>query len=1112
MSRIKPIASLGLLSLLLLVLAMPMPAQTLYGSIVGLVEDPSGSVVPNAKVSATNKGTGLQLEATTDATGQFTIVNVPQGQYDLKIAAAGFKAAARTDLNVTVNTISRVDFKMEVGQVSDVVNVTADATQLQTDKADTHTEIRSDQVRNLPLPGYRNYQSLINLVPGATPAQFQNSITDSPGRSLTTNINGTNRNNNVTRIDGAASVNLWLPHHAGYVMPAEMVETVNITTTAGDAEQGMAGGASITLITKSGTNEFHGSGFWFHDNQRLRARNFFFTPTTVKPVSIFNNFGGTIGGPIKKNKLFFFYSYDNTKERRGAFGRYSVPTNQLRTGNFAGLQTIYDPDTAARGVAAARTPFPGNVIPGSRISPIAQRIQAFYPEANIAGEQVNNFAIGATPQFNRAYNDVKLNWQRNSNHMIWGRYGRMKALVGGTGVFGDGVGPAPGSDPGLGDTRVQNTSVGHNLTLGPTLLLDGVFGFQRQDQVVQGQDFGKDFETSLGLRGIGGPDPRQKGFPNINISGYNSFGVPGWMPLERIEESFTTSHNLRWLKQKHSFAFGFDGVLHRLNHWQPELGAGPRGAIDFNGGTTTNTGSFNNINAYAQFLLGQSNQMQKSIQHILSTGREFQFGFYASDRWQVNRKLTLNLGLRYEYYPLMGRSHGKGIERLDPETNLVYLGGRGNVPRSNGFTVSKKLVAPRIGLAYRLNDTTVIRSGYGMNFSPLPWSRPLRGFYPLVVNFAFPSNTANDYARTLAEGIPPVVGPDLSSGVVPLPAAADMRTPPLGRIDRGYIQSWNFTIEKRLPSSIVASIGYVGTNTIHQLGDLDINSGQVMGLGNAGRPYSSRFGRNIATLLWDGYLTTNYHGLQMQVRRQAKNLMLQGAYTWSKAINFADDEGWAGVTYNWQPAFRRNYAPSGFDRRHNFQMGYVYTLPVGKGQKWVTDGIAEKVIGGWQLAGTTAAYTGLPFTPSSPAGTLNLPGNAQTPDQLKLDVGRPELIGSNGTFYDTSAFSAVVLPAGTQCTPTNNSGCRFGSMGRNSLRNPGVLRHDLTLTKTFAAGADGRYTFRIGAEAFNFTNSRLSTGFASTDVTNVNFLRVLSTGGNGLGDERQFRLGLRIGF
>ena len=1091
--------SLVLLSAILLTLAItvaPVAAQTLYGSIVGQVEDQSGSVVPGAKVVVSNTATGLTYEATSDGSGNYTILNVLPGIYEIKISQQGFKGQTRTGASVTANTVNRTNFRMEVGALSEQITVAADAVQLQADKADTHTEITADMAKKMPLPGYRNYQSLINLVPGATPAGFQNSVTDTPMRSLRTNINGTNANNNVTRIDGAASVNLWLPHHAGYVMPQEMLETVNVTTTAGDAEQGMAGGAAITLVTKSGTNTFHGSAFWYHDNQHLRARNFFFTPTTVKPVSIYNNFGATIGGPIVKNKLFFFYSYDNTKQRSGAFGRYSVPTTDIRGGDFSNTGTIiYDPLSSP--IAANRTAFPDNRIPGIRISPIAQKIQAFYPIPNIAGAAQNNYAIGATPQFNRAYNDVKINFNRNASHTIWGRFGEMNALVGGKGIFGDGVGPAPGSDPGLGDTRVRNTSVGHSLTLSPTLLLDGVFGYQRQDQVVQGQDFGKDFSAQLGIPGIGGPDPRQQGFPNINVNGYNGFGVPGWMPLTRMEENFTTTHTLRWIKGKHNFAFGVDGVLFRMNHWQPELGAGPRGAFNFSGGVAANSGNFNNFNGYAAFLLDGPNNVQKSIQNILATTREYQFGFFFQDRFQVSRKLTVNFGLRYEYYPLMGRSNGKGIERLVPETNTVYLGGRGNVPRSNGFTVSKLNFAPRIGIAYRLDEKTVLRAGYGINYSPLPWSRPLRGFYPLTVNFAFDALDANSSIRSLAQGIPPVTGPDLTTGAVLLPNVADMRSPVSGQITRGYTQSWNFTVERRLPGEFLTSVAYVGTQSVHLMADRDINAGLTIGAGNAGRPYSSIFGRNISTLLWDGYLSSRYHSLQTSIRRQAKGLTVQGAYTWSKAINATDDEGWAGVSYNWTPVFKRNIAPAGYDRSHVFQLGWVYELPLGKGQRWASSGPIHHVVGGWSLSGITAAYTGTPFTPVSPAGTLNLPGNMQTADQVNAKIGRPEGIGSDKTFYDTSAFSRVILNPG--------EAGRFGSFGRNSVRNPGVLRHDIILSKNIQIGERLSVNFR--GEAYNFTNSRLSQGFASTDVTNPNFLRVL-----GASDERQIRFGLRFQF
>jgi hypothetical protein len=249
--------------------------------------------------------------------------------------------------------------------------------------------------------------------------------------------------------------------------------------------------------------------------------------------------------------------------------------------------------------------------------------------------------------------------------------------------------------------------------------------------------------------------------------------------------------------------------------------------------------------------------------------------------------------------------------------------------------------------------------------------------------------------------------------------------------------------------------------------------------------------------MWDGYLSANYHALQTAVRRQAKGLTLQGSYTWSKAINMADDEGWQGTSYNWGPAFYRNRAAAGYDRTHIFQLGYVYDLPFGKGQRWASSGVASHVIGGWSISGVMSAYTGTPFTPTAPGGTLNLPSNAQTPDQVKADVGRPELIGSDGRFYDISAFSNVVLAPG--------QAGRFGTMGRNSLRNPGVYRNDITLSKNFNFWE--KVTMNFKAEAYNFTNSRISTSFASGDVTNANFLRVTSAS-----DERFIRFALRFQF
>jgi len=1077
-------------------------AQVLYGSVVGIAEDPSGGGVPGATVTITNRATGQTHEAKTDGEGRYLIGNVLPGLYDVKITANGFRTQTKTDLIVEANTVSRGDLKLEVGSLTEQVTVQAEATLLQTDKSDTHSTITGNQIVNLALPAYRNYQSLMNLVPGATPSTFQNSATDTPNRALSTHVNGTNRNSNNTRIDGASSANLWLPHHAGYVQPAETVDMVNVTTSAADAEQGMAGGASVTVVTRSGTNQFHGSAFEFHDDQHLKARNFFQAPGVDKPISIYNNYGLTLGGPVVKNKLFFFGSWDVTRQRQGAVSRYSVPANDLRGGDFSRVSTlIYDPNTGNPD-GTGRTPFAGNRIPANRLSPISQKIIAFYPQANLAGD-VNNYFGSGVPRFDRDYVDVKMNYNRNERHALWGKYGHMSALVGSKGIYGVAGGPAPGADPGLGDTHINNGSIGHTYTFSPGLLMDGVFGYQRMEQTVQGTDFGTNYGEQLGIPGLNGPDIRQSGFPNISINGYNDTGVPGWMPLARTEENFTTSHNLSWTKGAHELRFGFDGVLYRMSHWQPELGAGPRGYILFTGGPTAlgPSGSPNNFNGLAAFLLGAPNQVQKSIQYILMTPREWQFGWYARDRWQVTRKLTLNLGLRYEFYPLMTRAAGKGIERLDPETNQVFLGGRGNVPTDVGVTVNHKLFAPRVGMAYRLDEKTVIRTGYGLNFDPLPFSRPLRGFYPLTVNFRFDAPNGFSLVSPLSQGIPPVVGPDLSTGVVSLPAVADMRSPYLGEIHRGYTQSWNFTIERKLPMDMVASVAYVGTESTHMLADRDINSGFPLS-GNTGRPYASKFGRTIATNMWDGYLSAHYHSLQTSLNKQlSKGLLIKGAYTYSKAINMTDDDGWASVGYNWGPVFYRNRAAAGYDRTHVLQMGWVYELPVGRGKTFANSGPASYILGNWQVNGVISAYTGTPFSVSAPGAALNAPSNSQNADQLKSDVVRLGGVGPGTNYYDPTAFAAATTPG------------RFGSTGRNILRSPGTFNTDLSVFREFLFRERMRLSFR--AEFFNLPNTSHfgstgengGSGMASTDVTNPNFLRITSSYG-----ERQIRFGLRLAF
>src|SRR5205823_6636172 len=330
-------------------------AQVLFGSVSGTITDQSGAGVPKAHVTLINKATSVQKEADTDESGHYTITDVPPGNYDLKVTASGFKPLTQTNLTVTANAVMNGDAKLQVGAISEQVTVEASTVTLQTEKTDVHTELMSKAILDMPLNQYRNYQTLINLVPGATPGVFQNAIADTPERALSTNINGTNRNNNNTRVDGATDVFVWLPHHTVYVPPAETVQEVNIATNNFDPEQGMTGGAAITVITKSGSNKFHGVLFEYHEDQALRARQYFETAAVEpkKGTSILNDMGGTFGGPIKKDKLFFFGSWDGTFERDARnTGLTTVPTAALRAGDFTGTgTTIYDPSTGgANGV------------------------------------------------------------------------------------------------------------------------------------------------------------------------------------------------------------------------------------------------------------------------------------------------------------------------------------------------------------------------------------------------------------------------------------------------------------------------------------------------------------------------------------------------------------------------------------------------------------------------------------------------------------------------------------------------------------------------------------------------------------------------------------------
>jgi hypothetical protein len=1103
-------------------------AQVLYGSIVGNVQDSSGAALPGATVSIMSKETNLERTGVTNETGGFTFTNVQAGLYDVKVSMQGFKEYVQSDVPVTVNTVSRVDAQLELGQLSETVTVQSETALLQTDKADTHTEIQSVAITQLPLPQNRNYQSLINLVPGATPAAVQNSEVDTPGRALSTNVNGLDRNNNGTKTDGATNVNVWLPHHTMYVAPAETIDTVNISTSNFDAEQGMAGGAAITVVTKSGTNQFKGSAFEFYNDEKLNARPYF---DTEKRPSSAHFAGATLGGPIMRNRLFFFGSWEGQYQNTPQQFFYNVPPAALRTGDFSqafnddgSLQIIYDPLTGNPD-GTGRLPFPGNQIPKERFDPIALRIQEMYPLPNMSGSAgsnvggvniARNYARSLPRKFDRNNYDFKVNWNPSAATQIWGKYSRMganvKALTPYLGI----------DDRGNGDTTVNMYTFGTTWTMNSTTVLDATYGISKMDHVTVAGDakFGNFGSEVLGIPGMNGganfgSDPRYAGIPAITPGGFwggwDWIGnIDGWDPVERDERTYALATNLTKLQGAHELRFGYSVNRLRMNHWQPELGWGPRGVIETASNSTVlnadDAQTANLFNGYASFLLGLVSHAGTSVQNELMTTREWQHGLYARDRWQVNSKLTLDVGLRYEYYPLMTRAD-RGIERIDGADDLqstrnlqdltVLLGGVGNIPKDLGVKVSKTLFAPRVGGIYRITDNTIFRSGYGITYNPLPFSRPLRGFFPLTLAADYYATEPYGWLTTFAQGIPDVTAPDQSTGRLPLPNEYLMRTP-MSDVSRSRIHSWNVSLERRLPYDISVDMAYVGTAKNGGYADINANASDVPGGGVDSQPFYSRIGRSNDVLLWGPITKSRYHSLQVAINRPFKNgLMLKGAYTLSRAKNETDDDGWAGLDYNAPSLRSRNYALAGYDRPHMFQMAFVYELP------YKTSGTGNSVLrwvlGDWQVNGVYAAFSGTPFTITADGTDLNMPGNPQTADLN----GSYDIIGKHaddGYFFDPAPFSQP-------------QGVRLGNTGRNQFRGPGAWNLDFSVFRGFPIGGAGRRV-EFRAEFFNLTNTP-QWGNPDADVNSGTFGRTFTVGNSsrdaGSG-ERQIRLGLRVQF
>lgn len=1123
---------LGVSILVTLFLVRPMRAQVLYGSVTGTVTDQSGAVVPSAQVTVTNDATGLKRQTTTDAAGNYRVLDLPQGNYTIEVTASGFKPLKIANVSVVIGQVNAKDLQLQVGTATQEVMVEESAVVLQTQKADVHTEITGYAVQNLPLSTYRNFQATELLAPGVFSTSgisnsYPNSVADTPERSFEIYSSGLPAHDNTTRVDGATNIFIWLPDHMLVVPPQESIAEVNVQTSNYDVEKGLTAGAAMDVVTKSGTNQLHGSFYAFHTDNALNARNWY---NRSFNTGVLNNDGVTVGGPIKKNKLFFFANWDGTWQHTAEGFTDTVPTDDMKAGDFsaylgapvAGVNVctteggsvqlqqgmVFDPTTGnADGTGRCVFSSAGklNVIPANRLNAGAMAFNKLIPEPN-----TNLGVINATTPYNilstkgarpvsRNIGTARVDWNQSQNHAVW-----VKWTVQQDNFFEPfDLGAAGGNGSGSAYQRAQIGTLGHTWTLSPTLVLTGHIGFDRMTEYALPPGFGKPLgESLLGIAGTNTPagDIRYTGLPGITIQGFSGMGsLNSWEPDNRNDWTLTTSHNVTWIRKAHEFRTGLDIAHNHLNAFQPEIFCCPRGnVLEDYGGTGLNTSGLTSggnpvvltpfvQNSFAMWDLGLISEAQNDAQFIKSTGKDTQFALYFGDRWKVTPKLTADLGVRWEYFPLITRDGIDKLERFDPSTGLLLFGGLGGNPTHLGITTSHKLFMPRVGLAYQINARTVARAGFGMSNDTTPLERPLRGFYPLAIGAdVFDTSTAVEAAAcgtptqgagascfgtpaghgTFAQGVPVIAPPNVSSGSLVVPAANTIGTLGPGEFKRGYVESWNLFIERQLPSDFVVSAGYVGNHYVHEFNGADLAAAPIGGV----EPSYGGVQYTGGLYQFQGYLGSHYNSLQVSVNhRTGHGLFVQAAYTYSRAMGYVDDNTWEnGLRFNCPPSaampqgcLHLNYGPLTFDHTHNLRLAYVYDLPFGSGKKWASSNNAvNQVVGGWKLNGVFTAFTGDPLIIKQNTKSLVAFDTAQEPNHVApiQYLGGANNAAGFPMWFNPSAFAP------------NTSTTSIGNIDRTQswIRGPGLWQLDSSLARVFKLTE--RFSFEFRAEAENLFN------------------------------------------
>ena len=1095
--------------MLALMIATTTRAQVLYGVLVGDITDSAGASVAGAAVQATSQTTNIMTNATSDGSGHFLFNNLAPGTYTVTVTAQSFQKTVSQGIIVLANSERRSDIQLQAASASETVSVTTAPPELQTDRATVSTQLEAQQLQQLPGgpgPGMRNVQSLYTIVPGFSPPVLGHSESGTPSDTLVSNVNGVSDTNNNTRIDGASSIYAWVPDVAAYIPSTEAIQSVDIVTNSFDAEQGLAAGAVVNITTKSGTNKWHGTAWEYNTISALAARNYFL-PTTQRSVTkyILNQFGANIGFPIVKDRAFFFTNWERSRRSQNQSGFQTVPTTAMASGNFQGTGTIiYDPSTG-NADGSGRAPFLNNLIPASRISYAAQQMLTLLPAPNVNTTSLSsNYFTSASGQYTRDIYDTRVDYTINPKSTLFGRYGIQNSTLFDPQPLGKAGGtPADGGQPGNSLSIFQAVGIGGTHTFTPNLFADVNFGFSRVGLQTANSDldqnYGLDF---LKIPGTNGPNHLQAGFPAFIFSGLSSLGNPS-SPNPQLyhDNTYTLAANTTWVRYTHSLRLGLEFQRYQINHFQPQNTYGPRGGFTFTGGVTSLKGgaATNSYNSFADFLLGMPFTMGKDTQFLNpGTLRESVWAFYARDQWQITKAFTLNYGLRYEYYPIATRDHFGG-DFYHADDGNVYLGGLGGVPKNAGVDAGKGNFAPRVGMAYRLDQKTVIRGGYGITVNPDSYRNMLVA-YPAVVSQSYSGSTSYLPGGNLVTGIPSVTLPDISTGKLSLPLTLTTTTYPR-KYRRGYIESYNLAVQRELGAGYTLQGTYVGTLSVREVVQLNLNAAAPGG-GTAGGALYQTLGTTASIYQETPMGTAHYDALQSVFRKRFGNGGSVGInYVYSRSINDYPDNSDATPLVSYLPAYSKNRGVASFDRTHNFQAFGNTPLPFGKGRLLLNKGFVSNFVGGWQIDNIISRTSGTPLTVTASASSLNAPGNSQFANQL---VPRVAILGGHSPthpYFDTTAYAPVTTAA-------------FGNSSKGSIRGPGYFNWNLGLSRGFTFRE--RVEFRLRGEAFNLTNTPLFGGpglnvsnvTTSNGVQNLNGFGIISSASN----QRTMRLSARLSF